>query len=181
MYDLNAVYQLLMPRLRASENLEKRAHTEDLVTKAATDSVTLALLTKAAGALSKGLAYGAGAAIPAGLVGGALIHQAGNESRKTVEDVRNKALQAALGVAAIGGGLYALHRANTGSQQLPTKQASVKEPQTLIEKLATIAFLDTLFEDQNKHGQDDVTRQKAAECKLLNAEHGADILRQLLD
>lgn len=177
MDDLEKTYRLLMPRLRTSADLEKRASAQDLTTKAATDTVTLGLLTKAASALTTGLMYGTGAAIPAGLVGAGLISHAGNESRKTVEDARNKALQAALGIAALGGGLYALHR----TTQPNTKTSAVKEPSVLVEKLATVAFLDTLFEDQHANGQDETTRRKAAECRFLNAEHGVDILKQLLD
>jgi hypothetical protein len=132
--------------------------------------------------------YGAGAAVPAGLVGAGLISHAGKESRKSIEDARNKALQAALGIAAMGGGLYALHRTMGGPQQdqqasshqLRHAAAKPEVPQ-LVEKLATVAFLDTLFEHQATNGPDKSTQQKAAECRLLNAEHGADLLRQLLD
>jgi hypothetical protein len=201
MDDLQKVYQLLMPRLRASADLEKQASADALITKAATDAVTLGLLKHAAGALAKGLMYGAGAAVPVGLMGSLLIRQAGGESRKSLEDARNKALQTALGIAAIGGGLYALHRTmkpdtktttayqrhpGTGElvpvKQLQSKISAAQEmPEILVEKLATVAFLDVLFENQRAHGEDGATRQKAAECLLLNAEHGADILRQLLD
>jgi hypothetical protein len=176
MRDLQQVYQLLIPRLQASEDLTKTANEKDLLAKACADSCTLALLQKvAAGPLAKGLMYGAGAALPVGLMGAGLIRQAGGESRKTTEDIRNKALQAALGIAAIGGGMYALHRTQGGQ-----KAASVQEePQILLEKLATVGFLDVLFDDQRQNG-DEATRTKAAECWLLNAEHGVDLLRQLL-
>jgi hypothetical protein len=177
MDDLRRIYDVLMPRLHASAVLAKHADADALLKKAGTDLATLRLLKYASGPFAKGLMYGAGAAIPAGLIGAGLISHAGNESRKTVEDIRNKALQAALGVAGIGGGLYALHRA-TGDQ----KHAAAHEPPyDLLEKLATVGFLDVVFEDQHKNGQDETTRNKAAECLLLNAEHGADILQQLLD
>lgn len=175
--ELQHVYERLMPRLRISSALEKSANEQDLTTKAATDAATLALLKAAAvnPSLMKGLMYGTGAAVPVGLMGAGLIHQAGGESRKTTEDIRNKALQAAMGIAAIGGGMYALHRTQGGQ-----KAASVQEdPQILLEKLATVGFLDVLFDDQRQHG-DESTRTKAAECWLLNAEHGVDLLRQLL-
>jgi hypothetical protein len=172
---LQHVYQLLMPRLQASADLEKHADARTLLTKACTDVVTLGLLKTAASPLMKGLMYGAGAAIPATAAGSYLIHRAGKESRKTTEDIRNKALQTALGIAAIGGGLYALHRSQGGQ-----KAASVQEdPQILLEKLATVGFLDVLFEEQ-QHQADPNLRYKAAECQLLNAEHGVDLLRQLL-
>lgn len=184
---LRKVYDILMPRLRASEDLEKQASADALTTKAATDSVTLALIkSAAAGPIAKGLMYSAGAAIPASLVGAGLIDRAGQESRKTVEDARNKALQAALGIAAIGGGMYALHRTmgapsdQRGSGM--TRQASAQpDAPSLLEKLATVGFLDTLFENQRTQSQDESTQRKAAECQLLNAEHAVDILRQLLN
>ena len=179
--ELQHVYQLLMPRLQASADLEKQANEKTLITKAATDVVTLGLLKTAAGPLMKGLMYGAGAAIPATLAGGYLINRAGKESRKTTEDIRNKALQTALGIAAIGGGLYALHR-TMGQQPQPEqiRTASVREdPNILLEKLATVGFLDVLFDEQQRHGEGNL-RTKAAECLLLNAEHGVDLLRQLL-
>lgn len=200
MSDLRPIYDQLLSRLHASEALEKQASEDALIKKAGTDLATLHMLKCAASPLMKGLMYGAGAAIPAGLVGAGLIHQAGNESRKTVEDVRNKALQTALGIAALGGGLYALHRTtkpDTKTQTImqrglsgelePVRQMETKvsyarvAPQTVLEKLATVGFLDVVFENQTINGPDDPTRRKAAECRLLNAEHGADLLRQLLD
>jgi hypothetical protein len=176
MDELQQVYTLLIPRLQTSEDLEKNADARRLVTKAATDVVTLGLLKSAAmnPALMKGLLYGTGAAIPATAAGSYLIHRAGKESRKTTEDIRNKALQAAAGIAAIGGGMYALHRTQAG------KTAAVqKDPEILLEKLATVGFLDVLFEEQRLHDNPSI-RYKAAECRLLNAEHGVDLLRQLL-
>jgi hypothetical protein len=182
MDELRKVYDILMPRLQASEDLEKQASEKALITKAGTDLATIGLLKHAAtGPLMKGLMYGAGASVPVGLMGAGLISHAGGESRKTIEDARNKALQAALGIAAMGGGLYALHRTMGAPQQDQVRQASVQEPELLVEKLATVAFLDTLFEEQRTQNADEATRQKAAECQLLNAEHGVDILRQLLD
>jgi hypothetical protein len=201
MDDVQRIYPHIVRRLQRSDELTKIAGDEALIHKAANDMAVMALLKHAAmGPLGKGLMYGAGAAVPAGLVGGALLHQAGNESRRTVEDIRNKALQTALGVAAIGGGLYALHRTMTPKTKSTTSYSqgpdgtfdpyfktkvklSAAQPDTaqLIEKLATVGFLDILFENQHTHGQDDETRKTAAECQLLNAEHGADILRQLLD
>jgi hypothetical protein len=207
--ELEHIYQLLMPRLAASANLEKQASDEALTTKAATDTVTLGLLKTAASPLMKGLLTGAGVAIPATAAGSYLIHRAGREGRKTTEDIKKKAIQAALGVAAIGGGLYALHRARASDAPpaapapviiaappttpaapadaaAPVAPAEVKTSaanescDALLEKLATVGFLDVLFEDQQCTSDDDATRTKAAECQLLNAEHGVDLLRQLL-
>lgn len=150
--------------------------------------------------LGKGLMYGAGAAIPATAGGAYLIHRGGEEAKGVSEDLRNKALQTALGVGAVGAGLYGMHRLTQPTQSesvnwqydprtgertpvsgYTAKQSSAVEPaQTLIEKLATVSFLDEVFANQEKTAAQD-TRQDAHECRLLNAEHGLDILSQLLD
>lgn len=147
--------------------------------------------------LGRGAAYGLGAAVPATAAGALLINQAGRESRETVEDARNKALQTALGVGGIGAGLMALHRytqpttqkhvsysRNASGQMVPmnismSKQSSDENETLLLEKLATVGFLDTLLEEQTKHAEAQI-RQDAQECRMLNAEHGVDLLRQLL-
>lgn len=149
--------------------------------------------------VGRGAAYGLGATIPAAAGGAYLINRAGEESRKSIADARNKALQTALGVGGIGAGLMAMHRLTqpntvknvayardpqTGGM-VPThvsmsKRSSAQEPEeTLLMKLATVGFLDTLLEDQEKHANAQV-RQDAQECRMLNAEHGVDILKQLL-
>lgn len=175
---IQQIYPHVQARLQRSTTLEKIAGDDALIAKAANDMAIMAMLKHAASPLMRGLAYGAGAAVPLGLAGSALIHQAGKESRKTVEDVRNKALQTALGIAGIGGGLYALHR----TMGQPTKISALRtDPVVLLEKLATVGFLDVLFEDQCNSAKTEQLRQKAGECLLLNAEHGVDILQQLLD
>lgn len=184
------IYKQVIQGLRSSEVWEKNAALQH---KAANDQAVFALLKQAAaGPLAKGLMYGAGAAVPATVAGALLINQAGRESRKTTEDIRNKALQAALGIAGIGGSLYALHRATkpttktttaytrgADGELVPMQQMETKVSTALIEKLATTGFLDVLFEDRCK-SEDKGVREKAAECKALNAEHAVDILRQLL-
>jgi hypothetical protein len=131
--------------------------------------------------VGKGLAYGTGAAIPAAAAGSYLIGRAGDEARQTTEDVRNKALQTALGVGAVGAGLYGLHRLTQPSQEAAPKQASAETDEILLEKLSTVGFLDTLFVEQEKHGADESVRHEALECRMLNAEHGIDLLKQLLN
>jgi len=149
--------------------------------------------------LGKGLMYGTGAAIPATAGGAYLLHRGGEEAKGVSEDLRNKALQTALGVGAVGAGLYGMHRLTkptklesvnwqydprTG-ERVPfsgytAKQGSALEPaQTLIEKLATVGFLDEVFANQEKTATQNA-QQDAHECRLLNAEHGLDILSQLL-
>jgi hypothetical protein len=60
-----------------------------------------------------------------------------------------------------------------------SKMSSEANDQLLLEKFATVGFLDTLLEEQEKHA-DARIRQDAHECRMLNAEHGIDLLRQLL-
>jgi hypothetical protein len=125
--------------------------------------------------VGRGAMYAAGAAIPATAAGAYLIHRGGEEARETASDLRNKALQTALGVGGIGAGLMGVHRL----LQPSTKTGSADD-EILLEKFATTGFLDTLLEDQEKNGTDENVRRDARECRFLNAEHGVDILRQLL-
>lgn len=149
--------------------------------------------------LAQGLGYGAGAMIPVTAGGAYLLHRGGEEAEQASADLRNKALQAALGIGGIGAGLYALHRFTQPTTQqsihmardprtgamVPMsismrKQSSVQEPpETLLEKLATVGFLDAVLEEQEKHADENV-RKDAHECRMLNAEHGVDLLKQLL-
>lgn len=214
-----AFYTKVIAGLKKSAALEAYLETHDdpeiLATKTAHDRQLFdqvkegqgGMLSKLRGVAGKvmenpvgrGAAYGLGAAVPAAGAGALLINQAGNESRKTVEDARNKALQTALGVGGIGAGLMAMNRLmkptttknvawgrdpQTG-QMVPTsahmsKMSSAQEEEQLLEKLATVGFIDTLLEDQEKHADAQV-RKDAHDCRMLNAEHGVDILRKLLD
>ena len=128
--------------------------------------------------LGRGAMYAAGAAIPATAAGAYLIHRGGEEARETASDVRNKALQAALGIGGIGAGLMGVHRLLTPATK--TGSLASTDAETLLEKFATTGFLDALLEDQEKNGADETVRRDARECRFLNAEHGVDILRQLL-
>lgn len=148
----------------------KTAHAVQLFTRVKEAGVMDALRSPIARTLGKATAVAA----PATAGGAYLIHRGGEEARETASDVRNKALQTALGVGGIGAGLMALHHFTR------PKQASVEDPpQVLLEKLATVGFLDVLLEEQEKHA-DSRVRDDAHACRLLNAEHGIDILRQLL-
>ena len=147
--------------------------------------------------VGRGAMYAAGAAIPATAAGAYLIHRGGEEARETASDVRNKALQVALGVGGVDAGLMGINRLLKPSQQTSesygrspsgdmqllnryvNKTGSVDE-ELLLEKFATTGFLDTLLEDQEKNGADESIKRDARECRYLNAEHGVDILRQLL-
>lgn len=191
-----------------SNYLEKTASADALSTKTAHDVVLFSTLKKAAidpGMLSKlvkspfgkGLGYAAGAAIPVTAGGAYLMHRAGEESRKTIEDARNKALQTALGLGGIGAGLYGLHRLTAPTEktittvnEMPTGQTykststqklnSAKEtPEELVKKLATTGYLETLLEEQEKTASKSL-KEEILNNRLLNCEHGVYILGQLL-
>lgn len=202
-------YHAVIKGLRESAALEnylsKHADDHVLETKTAHDvqlftqvkEASLSDLAARAGKSTLGKALAIAAPATAG--GTYLLHRAGEEARETTRDLRNKALQTGLGLAGIGAGLYGLHRLTqpnttqsvrtdydptTGEMGpmhlMMSKRSSVQEPpEQLLEKLATIGFLDTVLEAQEKHADAQV-RQDAHECRLLNAEHGIDILRQLL-
>jgi hypothetical protein len=179
-------YRRWVEQVRKAEVLEKHAAEDPglLNTKVEFDRALFDQLKEAGAAellqralahpVGRGAAYGLGAAIPATGAGALLIHQAGEESRKSIEDARNKALQAALGIGGIGAGLYGLHRMTSGE-----KRGSA-ETQGLLEKLATVGYLDEVLEDQMKHAASTEVRVQAERCHMLNAEHGIDILKQLL-
>ena len=140
-----------------------------------------ALIEKVPQGVRKGLAYGAGAAIPATAGGAYLLHRGGEEAKDTATHIRNQALITALGVGGVGAGLMGVHRALTPNQPtLHRKTAEVQAEETLIEKLATVGFLEIILEEQEKHGTTPELQQDAMECRRLNAEHGMDILQQML-
>ena len=215
---LEEFYPELLKGLRISDALEKlsaspEAPPDTLEIKTAYDRILFEHVKKAAIGKTLANAYKATVANPVGLkalqatavgvpavAGGSyLLHRAGEESRKTVEDARNKALQTAGGIAAMGGGLMGLHRllgtkpksqtmvslGNQGGQLVPlsvtmSKQSAVQATdEVLLEKLATVGYLDTVLEDQEKHASEDV-RRDAMEMRSLNAEHGVHILKELL-
>jgi hypothetical protein len=146
-----------------------------------TPSEAKALIEKVPEGVRKGLAYGAGATVPVAAGGAYLMHRGGEEAKDTATHIRNQALITALGVGGVGAGLMGVHRALTPAQKGPVKTGAVaKEETVLIEKLATVGFLDTILEAQEKSGADASIRQDAAECRRLNAEHGVDILQRML-
>jgi|MudIll2142460700_1097286.scaffolds.fasta_scaffold00078_18 hypothetical protein len=185
--------------------LESNVDDAILQTKTAHDVQLFARIKEAAlgellhSPVARTLGKATAVAAPATAGGAYLLHRGGEEARETASDVRNKALQTALGVGGIGAGLMALHhftQPNTmktvharfdpaTGEMMPvsgaiTKRSSVEDSsEVLLEKLATVGFLDTLLEEQEKHA-DSRIRDDAHACRLLNAEHGIDILRQLL-
>ncbi len=134
-----------------------------------------------------GMAVGGGAALPAGLMGSALLGQAEEKAERTTSDIRNKVLQSALGLAGIGAGLYGLHRLGGGESVgglidkiRGPKQASANSslPDDAIEKLATVGMIDALM-DEVANGVSDETKKLAAEIKILNRGYGVKLLHEI--
>ncbi|MGD9209175.1 MAG: hypothetical protein PVI90_00290 [Desulfobacteraceae bacterium] len=181
-----AIYEKVIAGLNKSAALEQylESHNdpEILQTKTAHDYALFTYIKEAAGLkelatktlqhpIGRGATYGLGAAIPATAGGAYLIHRAGEESKETLEEARKKAIQAALGIGGVGAGLMALHRLTA-----PMNKTSSADDELLLQKLATVGFLDALLE-----GQEGTTlKQSAHECRMLNAEHGINLLQQLL-
>jgi hypothetical protein len=241
-----AFYRDIVGALHRSAQFEKRAAAGDLTalqTKAIHDLDLLGRLKEAVdvaplmSAAKRGLMFGGAATIPAVAGGSYLLHKAHKEREQTVEDIRNKALQVALGVGGIGAGLMGLHHAlgshgqahpstpapastnsaATGLQpptgappqlmpeemdglqmqalspedmyalqslspeelQMLFKQGSV-DPRSTLTKLATVAYLDVVLEGTEQHEKTASVQQDMHALRLLNAEHGAQLLRELL-
>lgn len=120
---------------------------------------------------AKGTMYAAGASIPVYFTGKALTEHA-------AEEARNKALQTAAGVAAIGSGLYGLHHAINGSP----KQASFNTNPDLhdsIEKLASAILLSDLL--KTKSIQHTLGEKTAGDIENINNAYVVDILSSLLN
>lgn len=192
---LQQCYETVYRMLKQSAVLEKYASTsaqEEALELRSTQALDLLQFIKEASKLDaaktlveripagvrKGLAYGAGAMVPVTAGGAYIAHRAGDEARDTATHIRNQALLAAGAIGGVGAGLMGVHRALTPGPQ--TKTGSVNEDHVLIEKLATIGFLDTILEEQEKNGTNASLRRDAAECRRLNAEHCVDILQQML-
>lgn len=242
-----AFYRDIVGALRRSAQFEKRAAAGDLAalqSKATHDLDLLGQLKEAveAGPLmtaaKRGLMFGGAATLPAVAGGSYLLHKAHKEREQTVEDIRNKALQVALGVGGIGAGLMGLHHtlanrradatpaaatpaptndATAGLQPSPGapsqlmpeemdglqmqalspedmyalqslspeelqmlfKQGSV-DPRSTLTKLATVAYLDVVLESTEQQEKTAGMQQDVHALRLLNAEHGAQLLRELL-
>jgi len=155
--------------------------------------------------LGGGALAGTAAAGPAYYTGKKRIGEGEEAAKRQQEEAarnfRNKALQVALGVGGIGAGLLGLHHVLKSRQQnqgleeteapetsteamdqaqqlaglMPYYKTSAAEGD-LLEKLATVAYLDCILEGAEKTGAD----VHATEKRRLNAEHGAHILHQLL-
>jgi hypothetical protein len=225
-----AFYREMCDRLFVAEQFEKRASNDptdkNLTDKTSHDvaiwervkqAIDFGAVRSALGgagkAVGKGMLYGAApaaAAVGAGALAAPYVidraAKAKEQSTKNViEDIRNKALQTALGVGAIGAGLTGMHhllagrREDAARQQAPQdavnfsdsqgllpgygndysayhKQGSVDED-ALLEKLAAVGYLDVLLAETEGHTK---VGEDASHCRLLNAEHGVHLLRQLM-
>lgn len=135
--------------------------------------------------LGKGLAMGTGVAIPAVAGGAYLLGRAEDKAKATTEDVRNKVLQSALGLAGIGAGMYGLHRL-TGGGPLFTEGAAPKQAsadndtlsEDAIQKLAVVAVIDDMLDTVETVG-DSETLKLAQEVRVLNRGYGIRILYEL--
>jgi hypothetical protein len=187
--------------VRRSDELLAAKSAHDLETiQLIKEAVSLGQVGKVLGG---GLLAGAGASVPAYLTGRHLIGKGEEAAKRQQEEAaknfRNKALQVALGVGGIGAGLMGLHHVLKSRRQAaeqPEEPATSTEAMAraqelaglmphykyssaeddLLEKLATVAYLDCILEGAEKTGAlEDATAQRH-----LNAEHGVHILQQLL-
>lgn len=185
----DAFYYDVIGALYKSQQLEKRAAAGDqhaLTVKASHDLDLMAHLKVAGWAemapvAKKALVGGAAAMLPVTAGGAYLMHKAND----TAENVRDKALQTALGVGGVGAGLLALHH-GLSSRREAAPAPSVKtaaDHHELLTKLATVSYLDDVLatEEQRTQRTDPDAYKEAHACRLLNAEHGVQLLRDLLD
>jgi hypothetical protein len=127
-------------QIKSAEERELKAY--EIVKKAAVGGLSLANIASLAKKIpksnfGKGLALGAGVAIPGYIAGKHLIDYG-------TDQARNKALQVAGGAAAIGTALYGLHRMMASPQKQAMDSYSTLED--TINKIASASYLDTLLE-----------------------------------
>lgn len=147
------------------------------------------------GSIGRGLATGgavsAGLSIPAYLAGSSLLEKGRKETEETARSIRNRVLEGALGVGALGAGMYGLHKLMGGSQggkapggngllgMLPKlgsdEKARVEET---LEKLATVGTIESML-DMLPDTIDEETRKLASELRVLNRSYGVHLLHGL--
>lgn len=190
--------------VRASEKLEKVAsafeHDDEVQEKIAVirsliDIETMELSKVAAGwgglgkKLLTGAAVGTGVALPVTLGGAMLLNRATQEAKETSADLRNKILQTALGVGAMGAGLYGLHGLAKSKGWVPdlsgkkprrAKRAADRneEVRDLTTKLATVGAVEGMLQ-----GIPTANLSKEAEALLgavraLNRQYATQLLRE---
>lgn len=125
--------------------------------------------------LLKGALFTAGAAVPIGVAGYALMDKASD----TGSILQNKVLQTALALAGVGAGLYGLHRLS----REPEKAASVEDDNELfqeaVEKFAAIAYLDDLLEKVANNDVSADAKKLAVEIRILNRGYGVHLLHEM--
>lgn len=138
-----------------------------------------------------GAAYGTGAALPVALGGSYLLDRAGEETKETTEDIRNKVLHTALGLGGIGAGLYGLHRLVGGEPLDINRLSEEKAPglpaekraayagnhaEELVEKLATVGMVDDMLDRVDSVSLSEDAQKLAAELRVLNRGYGVQLL-----
>lgn len=120
----------------------------------------------------KGFLMAAGAAVPAVAAGNMISDHA-------TEQARNRALETAGGIAALGGTMYGLHHMmNRNKTASADEEAQVD---AAIEKLASIGYLDELLAEAISASTDEEQKKLAAEVRCMNREYGVEILGNLID
>lgn len=173
--------------------------TKALTVKLGVDNRTFELIKESVNwlSLAKPLAWGAGIGIPVvgggALAGSHLLDKFYDRSEEATANIRNKVLQTALGLAAIGGGLYGLHRLSGGAplqsffsspQGTPTQETPPKEaaantlPGDVIEKLATVGVIEDMLGSLPASTPDDATKL-ATEIFVLNRGYGMNLLYEI--
>ena len=202
---LAQVYRLVelsnkLEKVAASYKDDPEVLTKTLVVKLSVDNqafdiVKEALDLNALKTLGKPLAWGLGVGAPAVLGGRHLINKFYDRSEEATGDVRNKILQTALGLAAIGGGLYGMHRLTGGAplggyppEKKTEKPAAPKPkekaaslntlPEEAIEKLATVGVVEGMLSSLPASTPDE-TLKLAAEIRVLNRGYGMHLLYEI--
>lgn len=145
------------------------------------------------GALMKGLAGGAGVGVglgvPAYLVSRGAAKDWQESAEETARSVRNRVLEGALGVGALGAGMYGLHKLMGGKSpaadgkglmgMLPKMGSDEKaRVEETLEKLATVGTIESML-DMLPTTLDGETQKLAAELRVLNRSYGVHLLHEL--
>jgi len=127
-------------------------------------------------AFLKTLGYGAGVALPAGLLAKYVI----DKKRDATSSVINTALGTALGTGALGVGLYG---ASKLMNNLP-KRASLADNAAAAEcaeKLATVGYLDDAICNAQLHKSAAEDQQHLAQLLRCNRAYGVQLLKEARD
>lgn len=175
--------------VRAASVLSKTASADDetsleagrrvmrLAKKAGADLPTAnALISKAL----KGLAVGAGAAIPAAAIGSYMADRLTASSAAEAQKTRDFLENAALSLAGAGLGLYALNNMDEPQPMGRYVMASRhKEAQAeLVEKLATLGYIDAQLDQWKPESEEGL--KLAADVRKLNDGYLVQLLSEIL-